>query len=293
MVGSSASSSSRMIGLAAAVLTSAVVSGFVHPNNYCHRTTIVNGNIGEMTRVVYMSLTDDGGLSSSSFGNSGSSSGSTSSGGNVESSSNSSGDETVRHYTHASFGNNESEQQQQYNTRHSQHEEEEDVVSRRFSNAALGGEFDINNLSERTTRIISDVRRARWAREAVAKMKFSTGDELHELRSRIAGLRNELLDIKLSLSSNGPGLSDTTIGRTESTTDTNNDRHRKKANEIENEIAILNDRDAEFVYVMSSELKKRAVLNGDTEGINEYQCKMEDAMSCIPQMNLHGLWVGK
>jgi hypothetical protein len=243
-----------------------------------------------------MSLTDDGGLSSSSFGNSGSSSGSTSPGNNnVESSSNSSGDETVRHYTNASFGrNNESEQQQQYNTRHSQHEEEEDVVSRRFSNAALGGEFDINNLSERTTRIISDVRRARWAREAAAKMKFSTGDELHELRSRIAGLRNELVDIKMSLSSNGPGLSDTTtIGRTESTTDTNIDRHRKKANVIENEIAILNDRDAEFVYVMSSELKKRAVLNGDTEGINEYQCKMEDAMSCIPQMNLHGLWVGK
>ena len=247
-----------------------------------------------MTRV-YMSLIDDGGLSSSSFGNSGSSSGSTSPGNNnVESSSNSSGDETVRHYTNASFGNNESEQQQ-YNSRHSQHEEEEDVVDRRFSNAALGGEFDINNLTERTTRIISDVRRARWAREAAAKMIFSTGDELHELRSRIAGLRNELVDIKkLSLSSNGPGLSDTTLGRTESTTtDTNIDRHRKKANEMENEIAILNDRDAEFVYAMSSELKKRAVLNGNTDEINEYQCKMEDAMSCIPQMNLHGLWVGK
>jgi hypothetical protein len=240
-----------------------------------------------------MSLTDDGGLSSSSFGSSGSSSGSTSSGGNnVESSSNSSGDETVRHYTDASFGRNNEEQQQQHrNSRRSQHDEEEDVVSRRFSNAALGGEFDINNLSERTTRIISDVRRARWAREAAAKMKFSTGDELHELRSRIAGLRNELVDIKLSLLTNS---GDTTLGRTESsTTDTNIDHHRKKANEIENEIAILNDRDAEFVYTMSSELKKRAVLNGDTDEINDYQCKMEDAMSCIPQMNLHGLWVGK
>ena len=228
-----------------------------------------------------MSLSDDG-LSSGSFGSYGGSG--SASGGNVESDS---GEETtVRRYADASFG---SESEQHHGS--SRDSEADDVVSRRFSNAALGGEFDVDNLSERTTRVVSDTRRARWARESAAKSKFATGDDLHELRSRIVGLRNELLDIKMSMSNSGLSA---TIGQGMFNTDTKFDiQRRNKAREIENEITQLNDRDPEFVYAMSIELMKRAVVEGDTDGINEYKCKMEDAMSCMPQMNLHGLWVGK
>lgn len=235
-----------------------------------------------------MSLSDDGPSSSSSFGSNGGSAG----GGNVESDS---GEETVRRYADASFFGSESERRRHHGSSSSSRDSEasEDVVSRRFSNAALGGEFDVDDLSERTTRVVSDTRRARWARESAAKSKFTTGDDLHDMRSRIVGLRNELLDIKMSMSNSGPSA--TTIGRgmfnnTDAKFDT---QRRNKAREIENEITRLNDRDPEFVYAMSIELMKRAVVEGDTDGINEYKCKMEDAMSCMPQMNLHGLWVGK
>lgn len=235
-----------------------------------------------------MSLSDDGPSSSSSFGSNGGSAG----GGNVESDS---GEETVRRYADASFFGSESERRRRHHGSSSSRDSEasDDVVSRRFSNAALGGEFDVDDLSERTTRVVSDTRRARWARESAAKSKFTTGDDLHDMRSRIVGLRNELLDIKMSMSNSGPSA--TTIGRgmfnnTDAKFDT---QRRNKAREIENEISRLNDRDPEFVYAMSIELMKRAVVEGDTDGINEYKCKMEDAMSCIPQMNLHGLWVGK
>lgn len=271
------------MGLAAALTSMMAVGGFVHPN-YHHRTTLTsspgvlffNVNKEALTRLC-MSLSDEG-LSSSSFGSN--SGGSAASGGNVESDS---GEETVRRYADASFGDSEQH-------RSSSRDSEDDVGSKRFSNAALGGEFDVNNLTERTTRIISDTRRARWARESAAKLKFSTGDELHDMRSRIVGLRNELLDIKMSMSNSGLSA---TIGQGMLSTNTKFDLQRRKAREIENEITQLNDRDPEFVYAMSIELMKRAILDGDKNGINEYQCKMEDAMSCMPQLNLHGLWVGK
>jgi len=231
-----------------------------------------------------MSLSDDG-PSSSSFGSNSGGAG----GGNVESDS---GEGTVRRYADASFFGSESERRRHHGGSSRDSEASDDAASRRFSNAALGGEFDVNNLSERTTRVVSDTRRARWARESAAKSKFTTGDDLHDMRSRIVGLRNELLDIKMSMSNSGPSA---TMGQGMFiNTDTKFDiQRRNKACEIENEITQLNDRDPEFVYAMSIELMKRAVVEGDTDGINEYKCKMEDAMSCMPQMNLHGLWVGK
>jgi hypothetical protein len=116
---------------------------------------------------------------------------------------------------------------------------------------------------------VPDARRARWAREAAARSKFEAGDDLHAMRLRIASLGRELADVRSSSSS------------------------AVAARELSSDIAEMNDRDPEFVYAMSRELMDRARSDCDDALMEEYRAKMEDARSCIPQLNMHGLWVGK
>jgi hypothetical protein len=100
----------------------------------------------------------------------------------------------------------------------------------------------------------SAARLSRWAREAAARSRFACGDELHELRARAAELGRA-----------GAGA----------------------------EAAGMRERDPDFVYAVTRELAERAASEGDDASAAEYRRKMEDARSSMPQMNLHGLWVGK
>ena len=67
----------------------------------------------------------------------------------------------------------------------------------------------------------------------------------------------------------------------------------KIIHEIEQELFNLEGRDAEFMYAVSSELMEKAELEGDIQAVEKYKILMEEARSCIPQLNLHGMWVGK
>lgn len=264
------------------------------------------------TLILRMSLYDD--LSSGGGGGGGGSSSSGSSSGNAGNVESSSGEEdTVRRYTDApSFDGHASEEdvlamEESSSSVASSAAGGEDVVRRRHpdndnDNDACQEEFHVNTLSERTARAISDTRRKRWTREAAAKSKFIVGDDLHDMRARIVGLRRELANGKLSMSNPTSGSS--TAGaamvgweggqlfNARKINDTTTTLGRR-AQDIEMEIATLNDRDPEFVYAMSRDLMERAVADDDRVSVMEYRVKMEDAMSCMPQMNLHGLWVGK
>ena len=154
----------------------------------------------------------------------------------------------------------------------------EDAV-RRYTDATLGAGGD-PTLAEgppprSTTTPPSAARRSRWAREAAARSKFAGGDELHEMRARAAELGRELAEDAARRSS-PPSSSAAAAVR-----------------EREAEMADMNDRDPDFVYAMSRELMERAMHEGDDASTAEYRRKMEDAGSCMPQLNLHGLWVGK
>ena len=125
-----------------------------------------------------------------------------------------------------------------------------------------------------STSVASDVRRMRWAREAAARSRFVSGDDLHETRLRIADLVRELADAARSSSSPSSAAA------------------RRRELLLSN-VASMNDRDPEFAYVVSKDLMDRAISDGDADLAMEYRTKMEDARSCMPQLNLHGLWVGK
>ena len=143
---------------------------------------------------------------------------------------------------------------------------------RRYTDATLGAGGDPTVAEgSRSTMALSAARRSRWDREAAARSKFARGDELHEMRARVAELGRELADAVRSSPSADAAA----------------------ARELRAEMADMNDRDPDFVYAMSRELMERAMDEGDDASTAEYRRKMEDARSCMPQLNLHGLWVGK
>ena len=115
-------------------------------------------------------------------------------------------------------------------------------------------------------------RRRRWEREARVRARFASGDALCELRATAARLRRELVALRTTQPA---GADERLVG------------------ELEEELLRLNGRDAEFMYAVSSELAARAQAAGHDELAGKYQTQAEDARSCIPQMNMHGLWVGK
>jgi hypothetical protein len=149
---------------------------------------------------------------------------------------------------------------------------------RRYTDATLGagGDPTVAEIPPRSTTPPSAARRSRWAREAAARSKFAGGDELHEMRARAAELGRELAEDAARRSS--PPSSSAAAAA---------------VREREAEMADMNDRDPDFVYAMSRELMERAMHEGDDASTAEYRRKMEDAGSCMPQLNLHGLWVGK
>lgn len=118
---------------------------------------------------------------------------------------------------------------------------------------------------------ISEIRQLRWEREAYILSKFASGDELQELRKEGSRLRKELAEWRaVSTIPNSVFLQN-----------------------MENKLYHINERDAEFMYCISKELMIQAQNDGDTILEEQYRVQMKEAALCIPQLNMHGLWVGK
>lgn len=140
-------------------------------------------------------------------------------------------------------------------------------------NGYEGGDFPLPDELE-----VPETRQLRWEREALIQSKFASGDELFELRQRIATLHSDIVNLRAEQLD---GLADERTG-----TD-------RRIVAYEKEMLALNGRDPEFIYAVSSELMEKAQADGDEELIAKYKIQMEEARLCIPQLNMHGLWVGK
>ena len=99
---------------------------------------------------------------------------------------------------------------------------------------------------------------------------------MFELRSKVAELRQELIDTRTQLNDGGEVSTD-----------------RLRIEQLEEELLMLNGRDAEFMHAVSLELMEKAQTAGHDELVEKYRTQVEEARLCIPQLNMHGLWVGK
>ena len=122
-------------------------------------------------------------------------------------------------------------------------------------------------------------RQLRWERERLVQSKYTSGDEIYALRSRTLDLKSQLKEARRQYNT--------------STTKLDKVKANTIIHEIEQELFNLEGRDAEFMYAVSSELMEKAELEGDIQAVEKYKILMEEARSCIPQLNLHGMWVGK
>lgn len=126
---------------------------------------------------------------------------------------------------------------------------------------------------------VPESRQLRWEREALVQSKFESGDEVFELRNAISELRTTVDGLKSRME--------------ESSNSSERTRLVRQIAELEKEILSSNGRDAEFMYAVSVELMEKAMVDGDEESVSNYKVQMEEARLCIPQLNMHGLWVGK
>ncbi len=131
---------------------------------------------------------------------------------------------------------------------------------------------------------ISELRQLRWEREAYILSKFASGDELQELRQRGNRLRQELAD---RMATEGTTIMTTTSISSSSSSSSS------VIQKMENELFQINERDAEFMYCVAKEMMIQARNDGDAKLEEKYKSKMKEAALCIPQFNMHGLWVGK
>lgn len=126
---------------------------------------------------------------------------------------------------------------------------------------------------------IPETRQLRWDREAELQSEFASGDELFDARQRIAEAKAEIRQARLDFNE---------ASGEEEKYDANRRIHL-----LQKELRALNERDAEFIYAMSRELMEKAIEAGDDEAAERHRVRMEEARICVPQLNMHGLWVGK
>ena len=126
---------------------------------------------------------------------------------------------------------------------------------------------------------VSELRALRWEREALVQSKFASGDELYEIRERTIEVKQELIDARKQYNA-----SPTKIEKVAA---------NKRIYELEKELVNLNGRDPEFMYAVSRDMMAKAEMDGDTRLAEKYKVLVEEARLCIPQLNLHGMWVGK
>jgi hypothetical protein len=115
---------------------------------------------------------------------------------------------------------------------------------------------------------MSETRRLRLEREAALRTKFVTGDDLYHLREQAMSLGEDLKQARM-------------MGATQ------------RVHELERAILKVQQVDAEFVYVVSLELMKRAEAEGRTEDAEQCRQGAMEARRALPQFKLDGLWVGK
>ena len=126
---------------------------------------------------------------------------------------------------------------------------------------------------------VSELRALRWEREALVQSKFASGDELYEIRQRTIEMKQELIDARKQFNA-----SPTKIEKVAA---------NKRIYELEKELVNLNGRDAEFMYAVSRDMMAKAEMDGDNRLAEKYRVLAEEARLCIPELNMHGLWVGK
>lgn len=119
---------------------------------------------------------------------------------------------------------------------------------------------------------ITEARQLRWEREAMVQSKFVSDDGVFELRRKISDLRLRLMDAREKLAEEG---------------------QQQRIRELEEQLFTLNTKDAEFMYAMSLELMENAQREGDLHTAEKYRLQAAEARLVIPQLNMHGLWVGK
>jgi len=116
---------------------------------------------------------------------------------------------------------------------------------------------------------VSDKTRERIELEEQNKVKFvEYGNDLWKLRSNIDELSHELLE------ASDKGETDIENG-------------------IRETLSKVEQRDPELVYRTELELMKDAVSEERSEDATEHMENALNARSCLPQLNLEGLWVGK
>ena len=114
----------------------------------------------------------------------------------------------------------------------------------------------------------SDVRKERELRNKQAQEHFASfGDELWSLRQYIDSLSQKLV---------------TALAEGDA-----------KETAVRKLLRKAEKRDPELAYELSLNEMNRAGKKGHMEEFEKYRLEAEDARSCLPHMNLEGLWIGK
>ncbi|KAL3799409.1 hypothetical protein HJC23_013864 [Cyclotella cryptica] len=136
-------------------------------------------------------------------------------------------------------------------------------------------------LSENTETIPSR-RKTRQETEAKARARFKSGDELIELRRKVAALREDLTYAK-----------DFRDSMKRYTAKEKLEAAVQRVKKLEMSISNLCMQDPEFWYVFMLEVAAGADRRGDEDTAKKARLDAKEARRCIPQLNMHGLWVGK
>lgn len=111
--------------------------------------------------------------------------------------------------------------------------------------------------------------------------KFKSGDYLIELREEVALRREKLRDAQLYLDSlQEHQFLEMNIAN-------------QLIQDIKSDITAVCSQDAEFMYVHMSTVAMSAERRNDLGEVKRSHLEAEEARKNIPQLNLHGLWIGK
>lgn len=145
--------------------------------------------------------------------------------------------------------------------------------------------IELPSADEMMDNSISELRQLRWEREAYILSKFASGDELQELRKEGSRIRQELAEWKSASSSSSSKAASAAAGQSS--------KESSYIRNLEKQLHQINERDAEFMYCIAKELMIQARNDGDATLEEKYEVQMKEAALGIPQLNMHGLWVGK
>lgn len=126
-----------------------------------------------------------------------------------------------------------------------------------------------------------DVQTVKYPNQDRRQNTYMSGDDLVDLRKGIADLREELRDAKMHLTSIQGYFTTEEV------------EVKQTIRNLENDISAACLLDPEFSYVFNSEISKSAERRGDVQAAAEAKRDAQDARRCIPQLNMHGIWVGE